>query len=72
MKQFSYTRAAFGAAITLALGVAPVAGQQIQTYRPFGTLRDQAARQQRWLDERMTTVLPALMRKHKVDMWVVP
>jgi hypothetical protein len=40
--------------------------------RPFGTLREQAARQQRWLEERMTTVLPALMRKHKVDMWVVP
>src|SRR4051794_12338991 len=40
--------------------------------RPFGTLRDQATEQQRWLDERMRTVLPALMRKHKVDMWVVP
>ena len=40
--------------------------------RPFGTLREQAAEQQRWLDERMATVLPALMRKHKVDMWVVP
>ena len=40
--------------------------------RPFGTLRDQAAIQQRWLDERMTTVLPMLMRKHGVDMWVVP
>jgi Xaa-Pro aminopeptidase len=40
--------------------------------RPFGTLREQAAEQQHWLEERMTTVLPALMRKHKVDMWVVP
>ena len=40
--------------------------------RPFGTLREQATEQQRWLDERMRTVLPALMRKHKVDMWVVP
>jgi hypothetical protein len=40
--------------------------------RPFGTLREQAVMQQRWLDERMTRVLPALMRKHKVDMWVVP
>ena len=39
---------------------------------PFGTLREQAAEQQRWLAERMNTVLPALMRKHKVDMWVVP
>ena len=40
--------------------------------RPVGTLRDQADEQQRWLDTRMTTVLPALMRKHGVDMWVVP
>ena len=40
--------------------------------RPFGTLREQAVLQQRWLDERLTTVLPMLMRKHGVDMWVVP
>ena len=40
--------------------------------RPFGTLREQADVQQRWLEERMTTVLPLLMRKHGVDMWVVP
>jgi Xaa-Pro aminopeptidase len=72
MKQFSYTRAVWSAAIATSLAALPVRGQQIQTYRPFGTLREQAARQQRWLDERMTTVLPALMRKHKVDMWVMP
>lgn len=40
--------------------------------RPFGTLREQAAIQQRWLEQRLTTVLPALMRKHGVDMWVIP
>jgi Xaa-Pro aminopeptidase len=40
--------------------------------RPFGTLREQADLQQRWLDKRMRTVLPALMRKHGVDAWVVP
>ena len=40
--------------------------------RPLGTLRDQARLQQRWLELRMTTVLPALMRKHGVDMWIVP
>jgi Xaa-Pro aminopeptidase len=48
------------------------AQQPASTERPFGTLRDQAAEQQRWLDERMRTVLPALMRKHRIDMWVVP
>jgi Xaa-Pro aminopeptidase len=40
--------------------------------RPFGTLRAQATRQQAWLAERMRTVLPALLRRHGVDMWVVP
>ena len=40
--------------------------------RPFGTLREQADQQQRWLELRLTTVLPALMRRHGVDMWVVP
>jgi Xaa-Pro aminopeptidase len=40
--------------------------------RPFGTLREQAATQQRWLERRLTTVLPALMRKHGVDAWVIP
>ena len=43
-----------------------------QVLRPFGTLREQAVQQQEWLDERLKTVLPALMRKHGVDMWVVP
>lgn len=40
--------------------------------RPFGTLREQADIQQGWLALRMRTVLPALMRKHGVDAWVVP
>jgi Xaa-Pro aminopeptidase len=40
--------------------------------RPFGTLREQAAMQQDWLRKRVDTFLPALMRKHGIDMWVVP
>lgn len=40
-------------------------------YRPFGTLRQQAAIQQKWLTERLETILPAVMRAHGVDMWVV-
>jgi Xaa-Pro aminopeptidase len=40
--------------------------------RPFGTLREQAALQQRWLARRLNDVLPALLRKHDVDAWVVP
>ncbi|MCC6245396.1 MAG: aminopeptidase P family protein [Gemmatimonadaceae bacterium] len=42
------------------------------TLRPFGTLRDMAAKQQRWLELRMERTLPALMRREGVDMWVVP
>ncbi|MDQ2667310.1 MAG: aminopeptidase P family protein [Gemmatimonadota bacterium] len=61
-------RTAYIAAI-ISFAAAP---SNAQTTRPFGTLREQAVEQQRWLDERMTTVLPALMRKHAVDMWVVP
>ena len=40
--------------------------------RPFGTLRDQAAMQQAWLKKRLDTFLPALMRTHGIDLWVVP
>lgn len=59
--------------LVCALAITSAAGaQQIQTHRPFGTLREQADRQQRWLDERMKTVLPALMKKHGVEMWIVP
>jgi peptidase M24-like protein len=40
--------------------------------RPFGTLREQAAMQQQWLKMRLDTFLPPLMRKHGIDMWIVP
>ena len=40
--------------------------------RPFGTLREQAAMQQEWLQKRLDTFLPGLLRKHGVDLWVVP
>ncbi len=40
--------------------------------RPFGTQREWAARQQRWLELRMERVLPALMRRDSIDMWIVP
>ena len=43
-----------------------------QPERPFGTLREQAAMQQAWLKKRLDTFLPALMRKHGIDLWVVP
>ncbi len=58
--------------LVLVAAVAPaVLGAQSPT-RPFGTLREQAALQQRWLERRLVTVLPMLMRKHGVDMWIIP
>src|SRR5437867_586492 len=50
----------------LAAGALPAAD------RPFGTLREQAAMQHAWLKKRLDTFLPALMRKHGIDLWVVP
>ena len=49
-----------------------LAGAQPAAERPFGTLREQAALQQEWLKKRLDTFLPTLMRKHGIDMWVVP
>jgi Xaa-Pro aminopeptidase len=51
---------------------APAALAQSVPERPFGTLRDQAAMQQQWLQKRIDTFLPPLMRKYGIDFWVVP
>ena len=40
--------------------------------RPLGTLREQAAVQQEWLRYRLDSVLPGLMRRYGVQMWIVP
>jgi hypothetical protein len=53
----------------LILAIATSAGAQT---RPFGTLREQADIQQRWLKTRIDSVLPLVMAKHDVEMWVVP
>jgi hypothetical protein len=61
---------AAAALLSLAMLVAP-AGAQVAE-RPFGTLREQAAVQQEWLELRLERVLPRLMREHGVDLWIVP
>jgi hypothetical protein len=48
------------------------AAAQVTPQRPFGTSREQATLQQAWLRQRLDTFLPGLMRKHGLDMWVVP
>jgi Xaa-Pro aminopeptidase len=61
-----------GLALTLTIGGALADARQADARRPFGTLRAQAAMQQEWLKKRLDTFLPGLMRKHGIDMWVVP
>src|SRR5687767_10160328 len=60
------------ALLVLLFCLAPVRAGAQPAARPFGTLREQAVMQQAWLKERLDTFLPALMRKHGIDMWVVP
>ncbi len=61
-------------ALAVALIPPPLAAQRpaAEPARPFGTLREQAAVQQEWLTRRLDSVLPALMRREGVDMWIVP
>lgn len=62
-------------ALCLSLGaalLAPPAVRAQEAARPFGPLREQALRQQAWLNTRVETILPRLMRQYGVDMWVIP
>ena len=52
--------------------ISAAASAQTESTRPFGTMREQAVMQQQWLKKRLDTFLPGLMRKHAIDMWVVP
>ncbi len=38
---------------------------------PMPSLREQAAQQQKWVEQRLNQNLPTLMRKYGVDMWLV-
>ncbi|MEJ7758391.1 MAG: M24 family metallopeptidase [Gemmatimonadaceae bacterium] len=52
----------------LLLPIAPLAAQD----HPLGNLREQATIQQEWLRIRLDSILPRLMRKHGVGMWILP
>jgi Xaa-Pro aminopeptidase len=69
----SFVRRAALAALMLVLPIVSVAQETPRAAeRPFGTLREQAAMQRAWLKKRLDTFVPALMRKHGIDLWVVP
>jgi Xaa-Pro aminopeptidase len=57
-------------ALAMTCAAAPLVAQA--PARPFGTLREQAVLQQQWLEKRITTLLPPLMRKYGIEMWVIP
>lgn len=59
-----------GISLVMVSTVVPLTAQA--PTRPFGTLREQAGVQQQWLARRMETVLPGLMRRYGVDLWVIP
>ena len=67
-------RSVLRAALLMAACIPAAVGAQAKQYspnRPFGTLRQQAAAQQSWLEERLEVNLPRVMRDHGIDMWVV-
>jgi Xaa-Pro aminopeptidase len=47
------------------------AGASAQAPKPLPPLREQAEIQQAWLKSRLENVLPALMRRHGVQLWLV-
>lgn len=51
--------------------VATICLSQAVAQSPVPPLREQAAIQQEWLKLRLDRVLPKLMRKHGVKMWLV-
>ena len=58
-------------AATLLFQSAPGPDLTVTATRPLGTLREQAELQQQWLQYRLDSVLPRLMRQNGVGMWIV-
>jgi len=54
--------------VAVSLLAATAASAQLPVLPP---LREQARLQQQWLTRRLNDVLPALMRKHNVPMWIL-
>src|SRR5919112_1101858 len=72
MRPIPHRSVAVLASLLFAIATRIEPAAQTAANRPFGTLREQAVMQQQWLRKRLDTYLPALMRKHAIDMWVVP
>lgn len=49
----------------------PVPPGVVPQVHPLPSLREQAVEQQAWLSKRLTEVLPEILRRHGVDMWIL-
>jgi hypothetical protein len=58
-------------ALAAVLTTTIISGSPAQTTSPVPSLREQAEVQQQWLKLRLERVLPRLLRKHRVAMWLV-
>lgn len=60
------------AVFIMVLALSSGAGIAQEARNPVPNIRDQAGIHQRWLAERLDSVLPGLMREHGVHMWIIP
>lgn len=49
----------------------PVPPEAVPKIQPLPTLREQAVEQQAWLAKRLNEVLPEVMRRYGVEMWIL-
>ena len=73
-KRWASARAALLLALALGIGAGPAGAQataQTALRSPLPPLREQARIRQQWIQFRLDSVLPDLMRKYGVQMWVV-
>jgi len=59
------------ASLLVVQGTSGTPSLTVTATRPLGTLREQAVLQQQWLQYRLDSVLPRLMRQHGIEMWIV-
>lgn len=69
MKNRAFNR--FSAALSLLLVAQLTTSSAADSPKPLPSMREQAEIQQQWLKLRLERVLPRLMRKHGVQMWLV-
>ena len=49
----------------------PVPAGVVPQIHPLPSLREQATEQQAWLAKRLTEVMPEILRRHGIDMWIL-